>query len=189
MSYCPTCGGAIGPETGYICSHCYRILTGYDPPKYHANTYANVDFLPDTYIGGGRPERRNEKTQRDEPIKDGDEGGRMDRDLYEAYLLQAIDEFGYKYQIEMMLSNMIELSERLWAYKHDAAPVPCPENHAEAILEAIADVQISLDQMRLMFGDERDVVGGWDYCKIHELVTRLDALRRRSSVKKEGGAV
>lgn len=173
MPYCPRCGGLIGPETGYICSHCYRILTGYDAPEYHANTYANTDYLPDTYIGGGRPEQKG-KTQRDEPIKDADKGGRMEMTAARegAILGRAIDKYGSAVQRRQMIEEMAELTQALCKTER-MAPSPYYGtawiNARDHVLEEIADVQIMLNQMQLLYGDCTE----WKIKKLEQLAKRL----------------
>lgn len=84
-------------------------------------------------------------------------------------LTRAVDTYGAEAQLKMMLEEMSELSKaicKLWRAK----PGPELEAATDSIREEAADVQIMLDQLRIMFGGtERDEAE-----KIGRLRCRLD---------------
>lgn len=64
-------------------------------------------------------------------------------------LLKAIRTFGKESQCRMMIEEMSELTKALCKLPRDG-PV-------ENVLEEMADVQIMLDQMKLLFGDTAEM--------------------------------
>lgn len=85
----------------------------------------------------------------------------MDR---KAVLRKAIDTYGEESQAKMMIEEMSELTKEL-----------CKLFRGEAdtghILEEMADVQIMLDQMRMIFGDTSEL----EKAKVERLKGRLKA--------------
>lgn len=64
-------------------------------------------------------------------------------------LLQAVQKFGKESQCRMMIEEMSELTKALCKLPR-GGPV-------ENVLEEMADVQIMLDQMKLLFGDTAEM--------------------------------
>lgn len=69
-----------------------------------------------------------------------------------ALYTKAILLFGKKNQTDMAIEEMSELTKALLKYRRN----PCVEKRV-AILEEIADVQIMLDQLRIMYDMDDDV--------------------------------
>lgn len=66
----------------------------------------------------------------------------------ENILLQAIAEYGAEAQTDMMIEEMSELTKALLKHRRKES-----EETLDNILEEIADVQIMLDQMKLIHDD------------------------------------
>lgn len=79
-------------------------------------------------------------------------------------LRRAIAEFGTEAQVDMMIEEMSELTQALLKLRRvakgqthcDDTPGDC-ELFTERILEEIADVQIMLDQMKLIYDHDGNV--------------------------------
>ena len=67
-------------------------------------------------------------------------------------LQAAIDHFGCELQQVVAMEEMSELTKELCKYRRGA-------KNEDRIAEEIADVQIMLWQLRLMFGNDQDVDG------------------------------
>ena len=70
----------------------------------------------------------------------------------EQILQKAIDTYGAEAQIRMMMEEMAELQKELCKLYRAKDSAHTIEIH-DRILDEVADVQIMLDQMRLLFGD------------------------------------
>lgn len=68
----------------------------------------------------------------------------------ENILLQAIVEYGAEAQTDMMIEEMSELTKALLKHRRKES-----KETLDNILEEIADVQIMLDQMKLIHDDEK----------------------------------
>lgn len=73
-------------------------------------------------------------------------GGTMTR---EQILNAAINTWGQNAQLDMMVEEMSELAKAICKYKRGAQ---IPRVLVEQIREEMADVQIVLDQLKIMFG-------------------------------------
>lgn len=85
----------------------------------------------------------------------------MDR---KAVLRKAIDTYGEESQAKMMIEEMSELTKELCKLFRG-------EGDTGHILEEMADVQIMLDQMRMIFGDTSEQ----EKAKVERLERRLKA--------------
>lgn len=88
-----------------------------------------------------------------------------------AILEAAIDRFGQDAQIDMMIEEMSKLAKALLKERRTVdGPGRMDELEAceEAIREEIADVQIMLNQMQLIFGDCTD----WEIKKLELLAEK-----------------
>ena len=83
----------------------------------------------------------------------------MDR---KAVLRKAIDTYGEESQAKMMIEEMSELTKELCKLFRG-------ETEKSHILEEMADVQIMLDQMRMIFGDTSEL----EKAKVERLERRL----------------
>lgn len=89
-----------------------------------------------------------------------------------AILEAAIDRYGLDAQIDMMIEEMSELAKALLKERravHGPGGLDALKAWEEAIREEIADVQIMLNQMQLVFGDCAD----WEIKKLERLAERL----------------
>lgn len=82
-------------------------------------------------------------------------------------LLKAIRTFGKESQCRMMIEEMSELTKALCKLPRDG-PV-------ENVLEEMADVQIMLDQMKLLFGDTAEM----EAMKLGRLAQRIQTIERK----------
>lgn len=64
-------------------------------------------------------------------------------------LKTAVEIYGAEKQTDMMIEEMSELSKALLKHRRNATP-----ETADNVLEEMADVQIMLEQMRLIYGDD-----------------------------------
>jgi len=87
-----------------------------------------------------------------------------------ALLQRAVDTWGRFAQVDMMIEEMSELTKALLKERR-AAPVPVSdlENAIANIREEMADVQIMLDQMKLIYGDPESI----ESKKLDRLAERL----------------
>lgn len=97
-------------------------------------------------------------------------------------LLRAIDEFGIRTQEDMMLEEMSELAKALLKVRRaERAGVMYDdeilEAHDERVREEIADVQIMLDQMKMIY-DHDGIIDSWREKKLGRLEHKLDCRRR-----------
>lgn len=96
-------------------------------------------------------------------------------------LKRAVDTYGRQAQVDMMLEEMSELTKAL--LKERRVP-PLPVNGLErailSIREEMADVQIVLDQMKLIYGDTTDV----EEEKLQRLKGRLGGSWQDSKLRK-----
>lgn len=83
----------------------------------------------------------------------------------ENILLQAIVEYGKDAQTDMMIEEMSELTKALLKHRR----YPGDESTVDNIREEMADVQIMLDQMRIIYGDDSQ----YREQKLHRLAQRL----------------
>jgi len=75
-----------------------------------------------------------------------------------ALLQRAVDTWGRFAQVDMMIEEMSELTKALLKERRvPPAPVSELENAITNIREEIADVQIMLDQMKLIYGDPKNI--------------------------------
>lgn len=85
-------------------------------------------------------------------------------------LERAVRTYGPDAQLKMMIEEMSELTKaicKLWR----TAPGSLDEIQAkDAIIEEAADVQIMLDQIRIIFGDTEEI----EAKKVARLLSRLD---------------
>ena len=91
-------------------------------------------------------------------------------------LTRAVNTYGAEAQLKMMLEEMSELTKavcKLWRAK----PGPATEAAVDSIREEAADVQIMLDQLRIMFGGTEQAEAE----KIDRLRCRLDDHDRREA--------
>lgn len=88
----------------------------------------------------------------------------------ERILQDAVRTFGEDSQMLMMIEEMSELTQAICKYRRandDASEKDAWDN----IREEMADVQIMLDQMKIMFSDVQDI----DRMKMERLEKRLQA--------------
>ncbi len=76
----------------------------------------------------------------------------------------AITKYGEKNQQMMAIEEMSELTKAICKYWRSPSP-----DTIKDILEEMADVEIMLDQLKLMFGDPKEV----KEAKIHRLFRRV----------------
>lgn len=87
-------------------------------------------------------------------------------------LLRAIDTWGHPAQIDMMIEEMSELTKALLKERRKRhTPASSLESVLMNIREEMADVQIMLDQMKLIYGDPVDI----EREKLRRLAARLAA--------------
>ena len=87
----------------------------------------------------------------------------------EARILEnAVVCYGPAAQIDMMIEEMSELTKALCKFKR-ALPGSTVDMEIESVLEEMADVQIMLNQMALIFGDFNE----WEITKLERLEERL----------------
>lgn len=79
-------------------------------------------------------------------------------------LKAAVDTYGKEAQTDMMIEEMSELTKALLKHRRNATP-----KTLDNIKEEMADVQIMLDQMRLIYGEN----GGYRTSKVLRLASRL----------------
>ena len=85
----------------------------------------------------------------------------------ENILLQAIAEYGAEAQTDMMIEEMSELTKALLKHRRKES-----KETLDNILEEIADVQIMLDQMKLIHDDGKATDEYYD-AKLLRLAARL----------------
>ena len=88
-------------------------------------------------------------------------------------LLNAISTYGQMMQEDVCIEEMSELTKAIIKCRRIGSG-RIKENN-ENVREEIADVQIMLDQMRIIYGDTTD----WENLKIKRLKSRLSTVRRK----------
>lgn len=94
----------------------------------------------------------------------------MDERERRAIMQQAIKLYGEPAQIDMAVEEMAELTKALCKVKR-ATPGANTSAAIANVIEEIADVQIMLDQLRLIFGRSTDEV---EEDKLRRLLGRID---------------
>ena len=89
-------------------------------------------------------------------------------------LQEAIKKYGVESQCDMCIEEMSELMKALLKLRRESTQTGY-QKRRENIREEIADVQIMLDQMRIIYGDTTD----WENLKIKRLKSRLGTVRRK----------
>lgn len=84
---------------------------------------------------------------------------------------RAIKKYGWKEQQDMCVEEMSELAKALLKKRRHLANDMHNQDLLDNIVEEIADVQIMLDQMRLIFGDTADQ----ENYKLNRLWARMEA--------------
>lgn len=84
-------------------------------------------------------------------------------------LERAIGTYGYHAQVNMCLEEMAELAKALLKMRRTGGDV---QEKLDNIREEIADVQIMIDQMKLIYGEEP--VGKSERLKLSRLEERLN---------------
>lgn len=90
----------------------------------------------------------------------------MDYETRKQVYEQAIDTFGTEVQLIVAIEELSELQKELSKYLRG---FPNPRNLAEEI----ADCQIMLEQLQLIFHNH-DAVSGWTDSKLKRLMRRID---------------
>lgn len=91
-------------------------------------------------------------------------------------LQKAIDTYGTKAQMMQCIEEMAELIQAINKYFRASTQFKWAEAY-DSVVEEIADVQIMLEQMRLLFGDEA----------VDEQITaKLDRLEKRLEGEENG---
>ncbi len=85
--------------------------------------------------------------------------------------IRAIHQYGISSQQEMCIEEMAELTKALCKLRRHIENAPEFYKTHENVVEEIADVQIMLDQMRMIFGSTADME---DY-KLNRLWARMEA--------------
>lgn len=88
-------------------------------------------------------------------------------------LLNAVSTYGKTMQEDVCIEEMSELTKAIIKRRRRGAERIKESN--EHVREEIADVQIMLDQMRIIYGDTTD----WENLKIKRLKSRLGTVRRK----------
>lgn len=88
-------------------------------------------------------------------------------------LNKAIHTYGKEAQTDMMIEEMSELTKALLKYRRN----PNGEKVLDDIKEEMADVQIMLDQMIIIYGD----IGKQRNCKLKRLAYRLETRQTKVS--------
>ena len=86
-----------------------------------------------------------------------------------AILEQAIAEYGAAAQRRQMIEEMAELTQALCRMERWAVTPEWEKKARDYVLEEIADVQIMLNQMQLIYGD----CTAWEIAKLERLAERL----------------
>lgn len=82
---------------------------------------------------------------------------------------KALDTWGDERQIDKMIEEMAELTVALAHWREPGARGETTEVRLDHVREEMADVQIMLNQMQLLFGSCRE----WQEKKLHKLARRL----------------
>lgn len=98
----------------------------------------------------------------------------------EQILQKAVRVYGKISQMLMMIEEMSELTKAISKY-HRAVDGESAMSAAENILEEMADVQIMLDQMRIMFGSTDE----WERKKLDRLEKRIEAEQTKGEKRNE----
>mgnify|MGYP005761561821 CR=1 FL=1 len=98
-----------------------------------------------------------------------------------AVLLDALEHYGERAQVDMMLEEMAELSKALLKLRRaQKFREPGQRLLMEDVAEEIADVQIVLDQMKLLFPGWET----WMQKKLQRLEERIEKERTKGAVKR-----
>ena len=90
----------------------------------------------------------------------------------EAWILEgAIDKYGAAAQIDVAIEEMAELTKALMKWRRAGENGTLIVKHEAAVLEEMADVQIMLNQLALIYGDANE----WEIRKLERLEARLRA--------------
>lgn len=97
----------------------------------------------------------------------------------DSILRRAVKAYGANAQTDMCIEEMSELTKALLKMRRAGYPKTGEYNHElhKAIIEEIADVQIMLEQMKIIYGDS----AGAELAKIDRLKYRLD--RRKAAAQ------
>lgn len=97
----------------------------------------------------------------------------INKDERQGILTAAIDWYGSTHQVNMAIEEMAELTQALCKVKRAWS-----EEAIASIIEEMADVQIMLDQLRLIYGQTADI----EAAKLLRLQRRvIDAQESRST--------
>lgn len=90
--------------------------------------------------------------------------------LYKTMTLKAaIETFGKEAQKDMMIEEMSELTKELLKERRGA-------DNENAILEEMADVQITLDEMKLIYGDTK-AIEETKICRLQEKIEEYNGIK------------
>ena len=84
-------------------------------------------------------------------------------------LQEAIKKYGVNNQSDMCIEEMSELTKELLKLRRESTQAGYKKRRKN-IKEEIADVQIMLDQMKMIFGDTT----GWEEFKVNRLKERME---------------
>lgn len=101
----------------------------------------------------------------------------MNSNFEQKTLVNAIRTYGYRAQLAMAIEEMSELTKAICKYWRHQNKETCDQ-----ILEEMADVEIMLEQMKIMFGNPKDIKEQ----KIHRLFHRLN---KEKGPVEEGGVI
>ena len=91
----------------------------------------------------------------------------------ERIINRAVQFYGHTSQIDMMIEEMSELTKALLKHRRG----PADEAAREAVREEMADVEIMLQQMKIIFGEP--VI--WKRNKLERLANRLGLQKEREA--------
>ena len=86
-------------------------------------------------------------------------------------LKSAIKMYGAVAQSDMMIEEMSELAKAILKYRRALCAGELTERHKDDVIEEMADVQIMLDQMKIIYGQ----------CAAHEII-KLNRLAQRMNL-------
>ena len=84
-------------------------------------------------------------------------------------LAKALDTYGLKLQVDICIEEMSELTKALLKYRRVKPGQGNLQDAHDSIIEEIADVQITIDQMKMAFGE----TAGMEEYKLHRLEERM----------------
>ena len=91
-------------------------------------------------------------------------------------VVRAVNTYGDRAQMDMMIEEMSELTKAICKFRRADTNIT-----RDAVLEEMADVQIMLYQMALIFGDPNP----WIDAKLHRLEDRLNNRESQSCTTSE----